>query len=74
MALGISIELAALDDVEVDGVTPGDCEEGQRHAHRLSCTDLISYVSEDSGNDSATADRGDEERSTTLGVATETSH
>ena len=72
MALTVSIELTALDQVKVDGVRPGDREEDERDAHSLPGTDVISNVAKNDRTDSTTANGGDEERSTTLGVATET--
>jgi hypothetical protein len=72
MALAVSIELTALDQVEVEGVRPSDSEEDERDAHSLPGTDVISNVAEDDGTNGTTADGGDEERSTALGVATET--
>ena len=72
MALAVSIELGALDRVEVDGVRPGNREEDERDAHSLSCADAVSNVAENDGANGTTADGGDEERGTALGVATET--
>jgi len=72
MALAVSIELGALDHVKVDGVRPGNREEDERDAHSLSCSDAVSNVAENDGANGTTADGGDEERSTALGVASET--
>ena len=72
MALAVSIELSTLGKVEVDGVAPRNGEEDERDAHGLSRTNAISHVTEDDRSDGTTADGGDEERGTALGVATET--
>jgi hypothetical protein len=50
----------------------GELTEDERNAHSVPGSNLIGDVSEDDRDDSTTADRGDEEGSTTLGVATET--
>lgn len=72
MALAVSIELGALDHVEVDGVRPGNREEDERDAHSLPGTDAVSNIAENDGANGTTADGGDEERSTALSVASET--
>ena len=72
VGLGVSIELLALGNVEVQRVGPGDGEEGKRDTHGLSGSDEIGDVSKDDRADGATADGGDEEGGTALGVATET--
>jgi hypothetical protein len=57
-------------EVEVDGVRPGECEEYEGNAHGVSGTDLVCNVAENDWNDRTTADGGDKERRTTLGVTT----
>jgi hypothetical protein len=44
--------------------------EDERDAHSMSGADLVGDVSKDNGNDGTTADGGDKEGGTTLGVAT----
>jgi hypothetical protein len=44
--------------------------EDEGNAHSVSGADLVGDVSEDDGDDRTTADGGDEEGSTALGVAT----
>lgn len=72
VALSVSVELAALGEVEVDGVGPGDGEEGQWDAHGLAGSDDIGNIAQDGGTDSTTADGCDQEGGSALGVATET--
>jgi hypothetical protein len=72
LGVGVAIELVALEDVEVDGVGPGDHEESERHDHGALSTDAVGNVTEDDWHHSASRHGRDEEGSTTLGVATET--
>lgn len=74
MALTVRIQLGTLVEVEVDGVAPGNEEEDEWDAHGVPGTDFISHVAENDGYNGSTADRGDEEGCSALGVATETSH
>jgi hypothetical protein len=71
--LSVGIELGSLVcEVEVDGERPRKSEEDQWNAHGVSGADLVGNVAENDGDDCATADGGDEEGCTTLGVASET--
>ena len=46
LGVGVAIELAALHDVEVDGVGPGDQEESERHDHGTLSTDAVGDIAE----------------------------
>jgi hypothetical protein len=71
--LSVRVKLLSLGgEVEVDGVRPGESEEDERNAHGVPGADLVGHVAENDGDDSTTADGGDEEGGTALGVATET--
>lgn len=72
LGVGVGVELPALEDVEVDGVGPGDHEESQGNNHGALGANAVGDVSKDDGNNSSSTDGRDKERSTTLGVATET--
>jgi hypothetical protein len=71
MALGVSVKLLGLGSkVEVDGVAPREEEKDERNAHGVPGANLVCDVSKNDGDNSAAADRGDEEGGTALGVAT----
>ena len=72
MALAVRIKLLSLEGIEVDGVRPRNSEEDKGNAHGLPGAGVVCDVSKDNGTDSTTADGGDKERSTALGMATET--
>lgn len=73
MGLGVSVKLLGLaGEVEVDGVRPSESEEDERDAHGVPGANLIGNIPKNDGDDGTTADGGDEEGGTTLGVATET--
>ena len=72
LGVGVGIKLVALVDVEVDGVGPGDDEESKGYDHGALGADGVRNIAEDDRNDGTTGDGGDEEGSTALGVATET--
>jgi hypothetical protein len=72
LRVGVAVELAALVDVEVDGVGPRDDEESEGDDHGALGTNAVGNVTEDDWHHSTSGDRRDEEGSTTLGVATKT--
>lgn len=72
LGFGVGIELLALVDVKVDGVGPGNEEEGQGDNHGALGADAVCDVAKNDGDDGTTGDRGNKEGSTTLGVTTET--
>jgi hypothetical protein len=72
MRVVVSVQLLTLDNIEIDGERPRDNEESQWHNHGNTSAGLISNVSENSWDTSATRDRGNEERSTALGVTSKT--
>lgn len=72
LGFGVGVELPALEDVEVDGVGPGDHEESQGNNHGALSANAVGDVSEDDWNDGSSTDGRNKERSTALGVATET--
>jgi hypothetical protein len=54
---------------------PEECNgltEDKRNAHSVPGANLVGDVAEDDGDDGTTADGGDEERCTALGVASKT--
>jgi len=71
VGLIVGVELLRLEDVEVDGERPSNDEEGERYDHSDASAGLIGDVTKDGWDDGTTADGGNEEGSTTLGVATE---
>lgn len=71
MRLGVGVELLALVKVEVDGVGPGNREEDEGNAHGLSGANTVGDVTKDDRTHGTTADGGNDEGGTTLGVATE---
>jgi hypothetical protein len=73
--LGVRIELLRLGgEVEVDRIRPGECKEDEGNAHGVPGADLVGNVSENDWDDCTTTDGGNEEGSTALGMATETTH
>jgi hypothetical protein len=72
LGIGVSVKLLALEEVEVDGETPGHDEESKGNDHGALGTDTVGDVSKDDGNDGTSGDGSDDEGGTALGVATET--
>jgi hypothetical protein len=73
LGVGVGIELLGLVHVEVDRVGPGDDEEGQGDDHGALSADAVCNVAKNNGDNGTAGDRSDQERCTTLGVATQAS-
>ena len=69
MRLAIRIGLLSLEQVQIDGEAPRNQEERQRDDHGMAGADVVGHIAQDSGDDGAAADGGDEERRAALGVA-----
>lgn len=72
MRLGISIQLLPLANIKINRERPSNKEESQRHNHSNPDPRFISHVPEDSGDDGAAGNGGDDEGGAALGVATQT--
>ena len=73
LGFGVGIKLLSLEQVKVDGVGPGDDEEGKRDDHSTLGADAVCDVAENDWNDGTTGNGCDQEGSTTLGVTTKSS-
>lgn len=70
--LGEGVEFLRLEEVQVDGEAVSDNEAGERNAHGDARVLGVGNGTEHDREDSTARDGSDNERSTALGVATET--
>jgi hypothetical protein len=67
----VCVKFLGLEHIEVDWETPSNDEECKGNNQGLAGSDLVCNISEDGWDDGTTAYGSDEERSSALGVATE---
>jgi hypothetical protein len=68
----ICVQFLGLEEIEVDGETPSNDEECKGNYQGLASSDVVSNISENGWDNSATTNGSDEEGSSALSVATET--